>query len=610
MLIRIVVCGDEGVGKSSLLAQLAQHQFVPDIEAVVPEFVVPGTPPAVLVDTHVGDWAALQQEVRHADAVWLVYSDHYTYERVALFWLTQFRDLGVNLPIVVCGNKSDQFDSTTDEFGPLLQQYKEIEACIRTLALTGANVVEALYLCRRAVTDPIAPLFDSREGRLKPDVVAALQRIFFLADVDLDGYLNRAEMEALQSQCFGGSVDLDGVHAQLEDAVPGFDRERGLLEQAFVVLNRIYAQQGRHETVWGILRAFHYTTLLLLDERFLHPHIDVPEMSLVELLPQGYRFLVDLFVQFDKDNDGGLNTLELGSLFQPTPGIPRLWSDANFPHCSVTDNLGHITLQGWLAVWLMTTLVEYKTTLEYLAWLGYDRPGRALVLALKVTRPRRRRTRNGHTFRTHTADRLVFLCFLVGPGGAGKSLLLALFLQRRYLELHAPTLHPTRAVNSVELPGGRQCHVILEELGAMEGPVLANADRLAACDVICYTYDLLDPELFQSLVEVRRDYPKLDELPLVFVGLKADLDRQQQRLDLQPDGYTRELHLPPPLHVLLEWPGSVAELMVRVAEAAQHPERETAGLEPEEERGVAEVALAAAVVAGVAGVALWGLRRR
>lgn len=36
-----------------------------------------------------------------------MYSDHYSYERVALFWMPYFRSLGVNVPVVLCSNKSD-----------------------------------------------------------------------------------------------------------------------------------------------------------------------------------------------------------------------------------------------------------------------------------------------------------------------------------------------------------------------------------------------------------------------------------------------------------------------------------------------------------------------
>jgi Ras family protein T1 len=40
------------------------------------------------------------------------------------------------------------------------------------------NVNELFYLCQKAVTHPIAPLFDAKEQNLKPAAVAALQRIF------------------------------------------------------------------------------------------------------------------------------------------------------------------------------------------------------------------------------------------------------------------------------------------------------------------------------------------------------------------------------------------------------------------------------------------------
>lgn len=37
---------------------------------------------------------------------------------------------------------------------------------------------QLFYLCQRAVTHPIAPLYDSKEQNLKPAATAALQRIF------------------------------------------------------------------------------------------------------------------------------------------------------------------------------------------------------------------------------------------------------------------------------------------------------------------------------------------------------------------------------------------------------------------------------------------------
>lgn len=159
-----------------------------------------------IIDTTSSDKTILQKELKRADVIWLVYSDHYTYERISLHWMTMFRSMGVNLPIVLCANKSDLLtqDSSisiktqnSDEFVLLINEFKEIEACVRCSAKENYNVVEAFYLCQRAITHPISPIFDSKEGNLRPAAVAALKRVLFLCDKDQDGYLSFSEFSIL-----------------------------------------------------------------------------------------------------------------------------------------------------------------------------------------------------------------------------------------------------------------------------------------------------------------------------------------------------------------------------------------------------------------------------
>jgi Ras family protein T1 len=117
--------------------------------------------------------------------------------------------LGVNVPVVLCANKSDLTTTGStaqvveDEMLPVMAEFKEIDSCIRTSAREHHNVNEVFFLCQKAVTHPIAPLFDSKEGNLKPAAVAALKRIFYLSDKDQDGYLNDQEMHDFQTKCFG-----------------------------------------------------------------------------------------------------------------------------------------------------------------------------------------------------------------------------------------------------------------------------------------------------------------------------------------------------------------------------------------------------------------------
>ncbi|KAK9456671.1 EF hand associated-domain-containing protein [Dipodascopsis uninucleata] len=620
--VRLVLCGDEGVGKSSLITAFVKETFVPNIQSVLPPITIPpeflsseNSFSMTIVDTssRIQERQTLNREIRRASVILLVYSDHYTSERIPLFWLPYFRSLGVNVPVVLCSNKNDLIsesnpaEALADEMVPIMEEFKEVESCIRCSAKEHYNVNQAFYLCQKAVLHPIAPLFDSKEQNLKAPAIAALQRIFFLSDKDQDGLLNDKEMNAFQIKCFNKPLDpfdLIEIKSMINKTESGGATEDGISVGGFVALNKIFALKGRHESTWGILRAFHYTDSLSLNDKFLHPRFDIPQYSSVELSPVGYRFLVDLFLLFDKDNDGGLNSTELNNLFAPTPGLPLSWTNAQFPLTTLCNEEGYVTLQGWLAQWSMTTFHDHKTMLAYLAYLGFEsEKSGSTVDALKITKPRRRRNARP---KFGAVDRNVFSCYLLGAPHSGKSALLDRFLNRPFYPLYMPTIKPRIAVNSVEMQGGKQCYMILEELGELEPAVLENTAKLDQCDVICYTYDSSNPDSFQYIVDLRERNPLLNRLPSVFVALKADLDKQQQRSDLQPDIYTRELGLPAPLHVSASWVSSVSELFVQLAEAAQFPSTATPLLETEEkETPVSSIILASSAVAVIAAVVVW-----
>ncbi|KAI9743001.1 MAG: ERMES complex Ca(2+)-binding regulatory GTPase gem1 [Claussenomyces sp. TS43310] len=617
--VRICVCGDEGTGKSSLITSLVKDVFVTHkIQSVLPQITIPpsiGTPENVtttIVDTSAlpQERNTLRKEIRKSNVILLVYSDHYSYERVALFWMPYFRSLGVNVPVVLCANKSDLTANGStaqvveDEMLPVMAEFKEIDSCIRTSAREHHNVNEVFFLCQKAVTHPIAPLFDSKEGNLKPAAVSALRRIFYLCDKDQDGYLNDQEMHDFQAKCFQKPLspeDLDNIKQSIGRASGNSSIEKGVDQDGFIHLNKIFAEKGRHETLWIILRTFHYTDSLSLKDSFLSPKFEVPEFASAELSPAGYRFFVDLFLLFDKDNDGGLNDSELAALFAPTPGLPASWVESSFPASTVRNEAGHITLQGWLAQWSMTTFVSPHTTLSYLAYLGFTPPSprESTTAALKITKPRKRRRRPGRV------ERNVIHAYVLGAPSCGKSSLLDAFLNRPFDSLYRPSIKPRTAVNSVELQGGKQCYLILTELGELEPAILENQSKLDACDLICYTYDSSDPDSFSHIVSLRQRYPHLDDLPNVYVALKADLDKTMQRSELQPDPYTASIMMSAPLHVSVTW-NSISELFVNLAEAAMNPSSAFPKSEEERpDRTSLYVALGAVACAGITAGMIW-----
>ena len=157
----------------------------------------------------------------------------------------------------------------------------------------------------------------------------------------------------------------------------------------------------------------------------------------------------------------------------------------------------------------------------------------------------------------------------------------------------------------MELQGGKQCYLILEELGELEPAILENTSKLEACDLICYTYDSSDPDSFSHIVNLRKKHPHLDDLPNIYVALKADLDKTTQRSEQQPDQYTLGLMMNAPLHVSVTW-HSISELFVTLAEAATNPSIAfpKSEEEPPDRTGL-YVALGATVCAAVAAVMIW-----
>ncbi len=160
-----------------MIASLVKDVFVANkIQSVLPQITIPpsiGTPDNVtttIVDTSARpqDRTTLRKEIRKSNVILLVYSDHYSYERVALFWMPYFRSLGVNVPVVLCANKSDLTgDGNTaqvveEEMLPVMAEFREIDSCIRSSAREHRNVNEVFFLPESRHASNRAPLRSQR----------------------------------------------------------------------------------------------------------------------------------------------------------------------------------------------------------------------------------------------------------------------------------------------------------------------------------------------------------------------------------------------------------------------------------------------------------------
>ncbi|KAI8986202.1 mitochondrial Rho GTPase [Trametes punicea] len=575
--VRILLVGDEGVGKSTIVTSLIKESFVPRVQHIVPEVTIPPevTPENVttyIVDSGCGpnDRHHLEAEIRKAHVICVVYAidNPNSFDRIPAYWLPYFRQLGVNVPVILVGNKIDlrggevTNEALEDEIIPIMNEFKEVETCVECSAKLPLNVSEVFYFAQKAVLHPTAPLYDSREHVLKKECVAALKRIFKLCDTNKDGVLDAAELNEFQRKCFDTPLqaqELEGIKEMVRQHAEGGVRDNGLTEAGFLYLHTIFIQRGRLETTWTVLRKFGYGEDLRLTESFLYPKFDVPHDCSVELSPLGYQFLTVLFENHDKDQDGALNKEELEELFSTSPGNP--WAGQKFPDTTVADDTGAVTLQGWLAQWSMTTLLDHRTTLAYLAYLGY--PDEPRTSALQVTRPRKVDRRKGKSTRN------VFLCYVCGAAGSGKTSLLRAFAGKPFSPVYEPTKKMNSVVNSVDIDGSEK-YLVLQEFGSRyEAEMLRNPKKTDLADVIVYVYDSSDTNSFSYISNLRQQY-SLDHIPTLFVATKSDLDLALQRHEVQPDVYCRRLSLQAPIAVSVKT-GQTADVFHAICRVAMNP---------------------------------------
>ncbi|KAJ2919163.1 hypothetical protein MD484_g1246, partial [Candolleomyces efflorescens] len=518
--VRILLVGDEGVGKSTIVTSLIKESFVSHVQHIVPEVTIPPevTPENVttyIVDSGAGphDRLHLESEIRKAHVICVVYAidNPNSFDRIPTYWLPHFRQLGVNVPVILVGNKID---------------------------LRGGEVTN------EALEEEIIPIMTEFKV-LKPACVRALRRIFALCDTNKDGILDAAELNEFQRKCFDAPLqaqELEGIKAMVQEHAQGGIRDEGLTEAGFLYLHTIFIQRGRLETTWTVLRKFGYAEDLRLTESFLLPKFDVPADCSVELSPLGYQFFTDIFEIFDKDQDGALNSVELTELFSTSPGNP--WAAQKFPDTTLSDDSGSVTLQGWLAQWSMTTLLDHKTTLSYLAYLGY--PGEPRTAALQVTRPRKVDRRKGKVTRN------VFLCYVCGAAGSGKTSMLRAFANKSFQPTYEPTSKMITVVNAVDIDGSEK-YLVMQEFGSRyEAETLRNPKKTDIADVIVYVYDSSDTNSFSYISNLRQQY-NLDHIPTLFVATKSDLDLAMQRHEVQPDVYCRRLGLQVPVSTLITY---------------------------------------------------------
>lgn len=547
--VRILMVGDRGTGKTSLIYSLVTDEFqeeVPDCadEITVAADVTPEQVPTHIVDSvFTGDnEEVIIEEIKKANVICLVYSvnNFESFERIETYWLPLLKRLCKKyVPVILAGNKTDEGKDlrlTDEKVESVVNAFEMIEIAVDCSAKTSENLSELFYYAQKTVLHPSPPLYSVEAGKLNDKCAAALTRIFTIVDTDQDGLLDDNELRAFQAFYFHTGLNEQQlykikhiVEQSCQDGLNG----GSLTLQGFLFVQQSFIEMGRHESTWAVLRKFGYNTKLELREDYLCPIPTLPLGTHVELSANGIAYLETLFDKFDKDNDGALSPQEMMGLFELSPsGLP--WdSTLDLTTLVQTDANGWPTKKGFLSLWQFVTYYGHTRALAFISVSGYEfAMGELPTQSLNIFRPQTP---------TKGRERNVYRCCVYGPLRCGKTCFINAFIGS-YQNVIVPDLslpmdRQSICVNCVPaspITGtNKDTYLIIEE--SSEDPVSA--------DLLIITYDTTQPYSFSEAIDMKLELEKFQH-PFMMIGLKSDLEATRQSTQLQPREYCHQNNLP------------------------------------------------------------------
>ncbi|XP_033208669.1 mitochondrial Rho GTPase isoform X1 [Belonocnema kinseyi] len=551
--VRILLVGDRGVGKTSLILSLVSDEYAEDVPGKAEEITIPADVTPEQVPTRIVDYSATEQtedqlcdEIQKAHVICVVYSveDEDTLDRASSYWLPLVRKCSSTnrCPVVLVGNKIDLVDySTIEAVYPIMKDFSEIESCIECSAKTLQNISEMFYYAQKAVLHPTTPLYNYDTQELTEECQTALKRIFKICDLDNDGLLSDMELNAFQQWCFNTPLQpqvLEDVKAVLSKNIQDGIYKGCVTLKGFMYLQCLFIQRGRNETTWAVLRKFGYDNDLQMAKDYINPLLKVPLGCTTELSHKGQEFLTLLFTMHDRDHDGALSPQEMDSLFSKCPSPP--WGN-EYKHTVCTNEQGWITFQGFMCQWALLTYTDVKKTLECMAYLGYNLYNNECpTTAVTVTREKKL------DLAKKQSSRNVYSCHVIGPKSSGKTTLCRTFvdpkLEKLTDEIVPQNSHVT--VNTVHVYGQEKT-IILRDINILNVQDALSPAQIQ-CDVAALVYDTSSPKSFEYIARIYIKYFAESKIPVLIISNKSDLAEVKQEYLLQPGSFCNKYKLMPP----------------------------------------------------------------
>ncbi|CAM9846343.1 unnamed protein product, partial [Chrysoparadoxa australica] len=381
--LNVLVCGDERVGKSSLISTYVSQHFSP-------------SPPPTMTDVNIAAEVSMTAQlctnlicleenlttsppstsIQSPDCIILVYDleRRDTFDRLSTHWLPLIEEtcqsLGKATPVIVVCNKVDlRVDSAelrashaelASQVSPMMQRFRMVQCVVECSPKLLQNVTGVFQQAQSAVMFPLAPLKDTAADQLQPKLYKALKRIFRMLDEDFDGLLRDEEVMEMQLQVFKTSLSKEDLrvlkalvtkkrnesesakgsgagHSQGQGIqrgsagglLVGSSPDRRFKLEGFVALIATFIERNALVSPWKILRHYGYDDML--DLTIPEAWQTAPKQchdQASELCEAVRVFLASTWKQFCKDETLGLSPSDQEEIFSVLPeemAAPPWW---------------------------------------------------------------------------------------------------------------------------------------------------------------------------------------------------------------------------------------------------------------------------------------------
>eukprot|EP00752_Nemacystus_decipiens_P001317 g1307.t1 len=342
--VRILVCGDENVGKSTFIGTLIAKNFAHEVPGMVSEVHIPPEENEDEVFCTITDSSALPRDrqqlvekMRSAESILVLYDAQRpeTLAHLDTFWLPLIEANAKNVPVVIVRNKMDLLEvegglgersvNLEHQMEPLEKRYSCFHVSLECSSKTQMGINQALCHARSAALYPRAPLYDADEGKLRPLFDRAMRRLFRIYDADRDGLLSDDELNAFQLKSFDVNLsqedhnslrtildrlatrqgeDVDAFVRRPSEGVPG-----GFTVKGFLRLMQLFIDKKQMKAPWQAMVSHYYDEDLVLS---VPPEVSNPPPGKtaghdqVLALP-ARKFLLQLFQQFSEESSSTSN---------------------------------------------------------------------------------------------------------------------------------------------------------------------------------------------------------------------------------------------------------------------------------------------------------------